>query len=119
MPVVGLFGGEKGYKHVVFRLAGKSFAALEPEQCVIWRLEPDAIDPIETVLAQYLGSQPSSLTLRRSRAGKPELQGSAFRANLSHSGEVALVAVANGHEVRVDVELVREGPAGWSSFTMR
>jgi 4'-phosphopantetheinyl transferase len=52
--------------------------------------------------------------LARDGAGKPELRGSSFRVNLAHSGEVALVAIANGREVGIDVELIRQGTQGWS-----
>jgi 4'-phosphopantetheinyl transferase len=72
------------------------------------------IRPIEEVLASYLGLRPSSVVLQRSSAGKPELQGAAFRVSLAHSGEVALVAVASGRVVGVDVELLRSGTESWS-----
>jgi 4'-phosphopantetheinyl transferase len=54
------------------------------------------------------------VALRRSRAGKPELPGSVFRVSLAHSGEVALVAVASGQEVGVDVEVFRAETESWS-----
>jgi 4'-phosphopantetheinyl transferase len=70
--------------------------------------------PIETVLAKYLGLEPSSVRLRRSPEGKTELEGSAFRVNLAHSGEVALVAVGRGKDIGVDVEVLRDGTEKWS-----
>jgi 4'-phosphopantetheinyl transferase len=88
--------------------------ALEPGEAAIWRLQAGTIRPIEEVLARYLGVRPSSVVLRRGAEGKPELQGSAFRVSLAHSGEVALVAVASGREVGVDVELLRVGTESWS-----
>jgi 4'-phosphopantetheinyl transferase len=54
------------------------------------------------------------VVLRRSPAGKPELQGSAFRVSLAHSGEVALVAIASGRDIGVDVELFRPGTDSWA-----
>jgi 4'-phosphopantetheinyl transferase len=54
------------------------------------------------------------VVLGRSPAGKPESPGSAFRVSLAHSGDVALVAIASGREVGVDVELLRAGTENWS-----
>jgi 4'-phosphopantetheinyl transferase len=88
--------------------------ALEPCDAAVWRVHADTIRPIEAVLARYLGLRPSSVVLRRSRAGKPELQGSVFRVSLAHSGEVALVAVTSRREVGVDVEVLRTDTEGWS-----
>jgi 4'-phosphopantetheinyl transferase len=66
-----------------------------------------------SVLAERLGTAPSSLRFRTSGRGKPELDGP-FRAlglefNWAHSGDVVVVAVATGHPVGVDVE--RQDPA--------
>ncbi len=46
--------------------------------------------------------------LRKAKHGKPQLAdpGAALRFNLSHSGDLALIAVAWGREVGVDVERV-------------
>ena len=88
--------------------------ALEPGEAAVWRLQAGTICPIEEVLARYLGVRPSSVVLRRRAEGKPELRGSAFRVSLAHSGEVALVAIASGREVGVDVELLRAGTESWS-----
>jgi 4'-phosphopantetheinyl transferase len=78
------------------------------------QLQADEIRPIETVLAKYLGLEPSSVRPRRSPEGKAELQGSAFRVNLAHSGDVALVAVGRGRDIGVDVEVLGEGTEKWS-----
>jgi 4'-phosphopantetheinyl transferase len=77
-------------------------------------LNVDSGRPLEAVLAVYLGVEPGSVALRRSPAGKPELEGSSLRASLAHSGEVALVAVASGLEIGVDVERLRDGTEAWS-----
>jgi 4'-phosphopantetheinyl transferase len=88
--------------------------ALEPDDAAVWRLQAGTIRPIETVLARYLGLRPSAVVLQRSPAGKPGLPESAFRVSLAHSGEVALVAVASGREIGVDVEVLRAGTENWS-----
>ena len=63
------------------------------------------------ILASYLGAQPSSLVLGEGTHGKPSVDapehGRSLRFSLSHSGEIALVAVSLGREVGVDVERVR------------
>jgi 4'-phosphopantetheinyl transferase len=88
--------------------------ALAHGAAAVWCLDVGLAHPLETVLAGYLGVEPGSVALRRSPAGKPELEGSALRASLAHSGEVALVAVARGPEIGVDVERLRNGLEGWS-----
>jgi 4'-phosphopantetheinyl transferase len=87
---------------------------LEPGDAAVWRLPPGTSRPIETVLAKYLGSRPASVTLTRTPTGKPELEQSRLCVSLTHSSEVALVAVALDSEVGVDVELLREGTETWS-----
>ncbi len=63
------------------------------------------------ILASYLGLLPESLVFREGPGGKPQLVlGQAdldLRFNLSHSKSIALLAVALGMEVGVDVEDVR------------
>jgi 4'-phosphopantetheinyl transferase len=66
------------------------------------------------VLARYLGFAPSSLVLERTPLGKPRLRGSSLRFSLSHSGHVALVALARGHDVGVDVERIRPDVDRWA-----
>lgn len=88
--------------------------AVEPGEAAVWLVEAQMIRPIEEVAARYLGVRPSSVVLRRSRAGKPELPDSTLRVGLAHSGEAALVAVASEMEVGVDVELLRPGTESWS-----
>jgi len=87
---------------------------LDAGDAVVWRLGAGTIRPIETVLARYLGTRPSSVMLRRSWRGKPELEGSPFHFSLAHSGDVALVGVARDRKVGVDVELLRAGTESWS-----
>jgi 4'-phosphopantetheinyl transferase len=87
---------------------------LDDGDAAVWLLPATLERPLETVLARYLGAEPETVALVRTAAGKPELPGSPLRASLAHSGEVALVAVALGREVGVDVERPREGVERWS-----
>ena len=80
----------------------------------VWWLASGDPRPIERVLARHLAVEPGSLTLERTRLGKPELVGSPFRASLSHSGAATLVAVAEGRDVGVDVERLRPGAERWA-----
>jgi len=63
---------------------------------------------LRTVLARYLAdSDPTAIRLRVDERGKPRLcDEPGIRFNLSHSGPFALVAVAAGREVGVDVEVI-------------
>jgi 4'-phosphopantetheinyl transferase len=67
------------------------------------------------VLGGYLGIEGRRVRLEHGRNGKPRLAPGAatdLRFNLSHSGEIALVAVRLGHEVGADVEQLRDGVDG-------
>ncbi|HEX6781944.1 MAG TPA: hypothetical protein VF125_07930 [Solirubrobacterales bacterium] len=63
---------------------------------------------LRAALGRYLGQPPAAIRLVAGEHGKPRLErlagGLAF--NLSHSDRLALIAVAAGHEVGVDVERV-------------
>jgi 4'-phosphopantetheinyl transferase len=69
----------------------------------------------QEVLGRALGVAPDSLEFSRvctrcgdPRHGKPELKGGELAFNVSHSGEIALIAIAPaGRVVGVDVEEVR------------
>lgn len=63
---------------------------------------------LRAVLGRYLGEQPEAVELDAGEHGKPRLARDPERLsfNLSHSGSLALVAVAAGREVGVDVERV-------------
>jgi 4'-phosphopantetheinyl transferase len=64
---------------------------------------------LRSILARYLGAEPAALAFAPRGAGKPRLVGSSdLSFNLSHSGERALVAVARGREVGIDIEQLRE-----------
>src|SRR5262249_17462285 len=76
---------------------------------------------LRAVLAAQLGVAPRDVALSGGAAGKPELAAHGERAgagraapslrfNLSHSGDLALVALARDREVGVDVEQRRPLP---------
>lgn len=66
---------------------------------------------VRSILAAYAGCDPAELDLQRQEGGKPCLAGmpgpGALSFNLSHSGELALCAVARERAVGIDVERVR------------
>jgi 4'-phosphopantetheinyl transferase len=59
---------------------------------------------LRVALAARLECAPADVVFAAGPHGKPELPGSRVRFNLSHSGERALIAIADGVEVGVDVE---------------
>lgn len=74
------------------------------------------------VLARYLEREPAAIELRVGERGKPMLadENASLRFNLSHSAELALIAVAEGPEVGVDVQRLGSRPAGfYASWTRR
>jgi 4'-phosphopantetheinyl transferase len=64
---------------------------------------------LRLILGRYLGEDPETIELRRGERGKPALADPAakLRFNLSHSGGLALIAVADGLELGIDVERIR------------
>ena len=67
---------------------------------------------LRLILSRYLEVKPNDLRFSYNRFGKPALVGhsgaDAVHFNMSHSGELALYAIARGREIGVDVEHVRE-----------
>jgi 4'-phosphopantetheinyl transferase len=59
------------------------------------------------ILARYLRCEPRDLLFSLNEYGKPFLPGRNIEFNLSHSGGFALIAVARGRNVGVDVEQIR------------
>lgn len=64
---------------------------------------------LREILGHYAGISPSDVRFRHGRRGKPalDLERTALRFNLSHSGNLALVALARTREIGVDVERIR------------
>ena len=65
---------------------------------------------VRIVLGRYLNLPPASLVFAQTDYGKPFLtnpEAAGVLFNLSHSGEIALVAVAREREIGVDVEFMR------------
>ncbi|MEX0972406.1 MAG: hypothetical protein WDZ46_04015 [Solirubrobacterales bacterium] len=74
------------------------------------------------VLGRYLDERPAAIELGTGERGKPLLAaaGAATRFNLSHSGELALVAVSPELEVGVDVQRIGKRPAAfYAEWTRR
>lgn len=69
---------------------------------------------LRLLLSSYLGCPGKDIELARSDRGKPMLSGehadSPLRFNTSHSGEWLAVAVADGVDVGIDIELARTLP---------
>ncbi len=64
---------------------------------------------LREVLGRYLAKDPGELKFVYGAYGKPSLVGEqSLRFNMSHSHEVALLAVASDNELGVDVEHIRE-----------
>lgn len=60
------------------------------------------------VIGRYLQTKPAALRFSYGPYGKPALSGEhLLRFNMSHSRDVALVAVTGGRELGVDVEYIR------------
>jgi 4'-phosphopantetheinyl transferase len=65
---------------------------------------------LRRILAAYLSTDPKELTFSYSTKSKPALAGAhanRISFNVSHSGEIALIAVTQNHQIGVDVELIR------------
>jgi 4'-phosphopantetheinyl transferase len=62
---------------------------------------------LRALLGRYTDADPRAVGFAEGPHGKPQLAGYDIRFNLSHSGDVLLVAVALDRELGVDVELPR------------
>jgi len=67
---------------------------------------------LRTILSSYLDVEPNELVFAYGPKGKPRLafmrKNYRLNFNVSHSHELALVAIANGLEVGIDIERIRE-----------
>ena len=60
---------------------------------------------LRTALSRATGVDPADIALEAGPGGKPRLSGNrALRFNLSHSADVAVIAITIGREVGIDVE---------------
>jgi 4'-phosphopantetheinyl transferase len=59
---------------------------------------------LRQILAERLGQPAGQIMFAYGSRGKPYVAGSKIRFNLSHSGDDALIAIATGREVGIDVE---------------
>jgi len=67
---------------------------------------------LRVVLAKYLLKDPRMLSFSAGPSGKPSLDRAdpSIQFNISHAGDLALIAVTRGLRVGIDVERVREVP---------
>lgn len=65
---------------------------------------------LRLVLAEYLDCEPHDVVFASRPGGKPYISGARLEFNMSHSGALALIAVAHGRQVGVDVESIRPLP---------
>jgi len=68
---------------------------------------------LRDLLGRYLRTRPSRIAYVYNAFGKPDLSpnvGGSLKFNLSHSGDLALVAIAADSDVGVDLECVRAQP---------
>lgn len=102
---------------VVFASENPRAAAtrLDADSIHLWRIAYDAAqrrEPLLRLLATYLGVPASTVQLREGEHGKPSLQApltrdaTALQFNWSHSGDYALIALARGIALGVDVERI-------------
>lgn len=63
---------------------------------------------LRDILARYLHCEPGQLSFFTGEYGKPALVDKKIDFNLSHSGDYALIAIAYGRKVGIDVEKVRQ-----------
>jgi 4'-phosphopantetheinyl transferase len=83
---------------------------LAPGDVHVWSVAAGSAElALPEVLAAHAGVDPGDIRVDRAEGGKPFLAAPPgdLHFNLSHSGELAFIAVARGREVGVDVEAIR------------
>lgn len=65
---------------------------------------------LRTILASYLNTHPAKIAFERNPWGKPAIPGAGLFFNMSHSGDLALYAVAREPQLGIDVEWIRPVP---------
>ena len=98
----------------------RSFRLLSPDEkqkADRFRFEKDrdryvvARGSLRRIIGSYLGLQPDQIRFSYNRFGKPFIddQNVSIRFNVSHSRDIALIAVTSGKEVGIDIEFVDDG----------
>lgn len=64
---------------------------------------------LRDVLTRYLHCEPDQMDFSTNAHGKPSLRGHQWEFNMSHSGDLALIAISQECKVGVDVERIRSG----------
>jgi len=74
----------------------------------VWVADP-ARGSLREVLSVYLEQPAEGIEIVRGERGKPRLARGGLEFNLSHSGELALIAVSQTRPVGVDIEQMKPG----------
>jgi 4'-phosphopantetheinyl transferase len=62
---------------------------------------------LRTVLGEYLGTEPQRVEIETDSYGKPHIRGEALLSfNLSHSGNLSLLALGKGKKLGIDIERI-------------
>jgi 4'-phosphopantetheinyl transferase len=62
---------------------------------------------LRLLIERAVGSRERGKDFARAGAGKPRLAGGTFDFSLAHSGDLALIAIARGSQIGVDLEAIR------------
>jgi len=63
---------------------------------------------LRIILGAYVGTDPETLVFQYSEKGKPGLDSSGMEFNVSHSGNIGLLAFSRERQVGIDVEEIRQ-----------
>lgn len=87
----------------------KRFLKLEDTSRYIWHHAT-----LRQVISRYLNLQPQEIMFHNSPLGKPALNETLHRDkltfNMSHSGDIMLIALTSERQIGIDVELIRSIP---------
>lgn len=74
---------------------------------------------LRLLLSAYLETDPRKLSFVTNQYGKPHLENNSYRLrfNMSHSGEITMIAVCLDAEIGIDVEAVRSIPE-WADIAV-
>ncbi len=65
---------------------------------------------LRLILARYLQLNPKKIDVRYAQYGKPEVERDSIQFNVSHSGELCLIAVGRVHALGIDIENFSDRP---------